>query len=581
MAHELSRDRGQHGRLLPGLHDLRHYDRAWLGGDVLGGITVAAYLVPQVMAYAAVAGLPAVTGLWAALAPLLVYALLGSSRRLSVGPESTTALMSAASVGAIAAGDPATYAGAAAALAMLVGLVCLVGRLVRLGFVADLLSRPVLIGYLAGVAVLMIVGQLDRLTGIDVEGDDPVSEVRFVLTHLDDVALPTVTMALVVAGSLLVAQRLRPHWPHPLIAMLLAAGVTALFSLETHGISTVGAIPAGLPVPGLPSVDLDVLLQLALPAVGIAVVGYTDNVLTARAFAARHHEHVDADQELLALGAANVAVGLTQGFPVSSSGSRTVIGDSLGVKTQLHSLVALVTVLVAMFVLRPVLEAFPDAALAGVVTYAAIRLVDGAEIRRIGHFRRSELVLVLATVAGVLLLDILPGIALAVGLSILDLLRRVARGHDGILGFVPGLAGMHDVDDHPDATTVAGLVIYRYDSPLFFANAEDFRHRALAAVEEAATQDQPVEWLLVNMESNVEVDLTALDSLEDVRGELAARGVVLALARVKQDLRLDLDRVGLTEAIGAERIYPTLPVAVAAYAQEYAARHGSPPVGAP
>jgi len=578
MALRLSRNRDEHGPLLPGLVVLRHYERAWLRGDVLGGVTVAAYLVPQVMAYAAVAGLPPVTGLWASLAPLLVYALLGSSRRLSVGPESTTALMTAAAVGAVVAGDPARYAAVAAMLALIVGVLCLLGRLVRLGFIADLLSRPVLIGYLAGIAVIMVVGQLGRLTGLRVQGDETLEELGYVLGHLGDVQGPTLAMGLAVAGGLLLAQRLRPHWPNPMIAMLLAAAVTWLADLGSHGISTVGAIPAGLPLPGLPDVSFDVVVELALPALGIAVVGYSDNVLTGRAFATRHHERIDADQELLGLGAANLASGFTHGFPVSSSGSRTVIADALGVRTQLHSLVALASVLLVMLAFRPVLGGFPNAALAGVITFAAIRLVDVGEIRRIAHFRSSELVLTAATVVGVLTLGVLPGIGLAVGLSILDLLRRVARGHDGILGFAPGVAGMHDVDDYPRATTVQGLVVYRYDSPLFFANAEDFRHRALAAVTGSVP---PVEWLLVNMESNGEIDLTALDALEDLRSDLGARGVVLALARVKHELRRDLELVGLIERISTDRIFPTLPTAVASYVVEHIARHGVPPVGAP
>jgi SulP family sulfate permease len=578
VAHRLTRSSTRGGSLLPGPGTLRGYQRAWLRGDVVGGITVAAYLVPQVMAYAAVAGLPPATGLSAALPALLVYALLGSSRQLSVGPESTTALMTAAAIGGVAAQDPDRYAAAAAALAIAVGVLCLLGRLLRLGFVADLLSRPVLIGYLAGVALLMITGQLDTLTGMEISADEPLEQVRFVLENLGEVSLPTLALAVLVASTLLVASGLRPHWPWPLIAMLLAAAATVLLDLEERGIATVGSVPRGLPLPEVPDVSLALMLELALPALGVAVVGYTDNVLTARAFASKHAQHVDADQELLALGVANVASGFTQGFPVSSSGSRTAIADALGVRTQLHSLVAVAAVVAAVVLFRPVLEAFPSAALAGVVVYAAIRLVDTDEIGRIARFRRSELVLTGATTAGVLLLGVLPGIGVAIALSILDLLRRVARGHDGILGFVPGLAGMHDVDDHQDAATVEGLVVYRYDSPLFFANAEDFRSRCLDAVE---TAEGPVQWLLVNMEANVEVDLTALDALDEVRTELDARGVTVALARVKTDLREDLDRYGLTESLGPARIYPTLPTAVAAYAAEFAEQHGRPPTGLP
>jgi len=578
VAHELSRNGSGRGPLLPGLAVLRRYERSWLRGDVLGGVTVAAYLVPQVMAYAAVAGLDPVVGLWASVGPLLVYTFLGSSRRLSVGPESTTALMTAAAIGAMTAGDPDRYASAAAALALVVGAVCVFGRLLRLGFLADLLSRPVLVGYLAGIAVLMIVSQLGKLTGMDVQGETPLEETGYVLTHLGDVQGPTLVLALAVTAGLLLAQRLRPTWPNPLLAMMLAALVVWAADLEEQGLTTVGSVPRGLPVPGLPDVELAVVLELLLPAVGVAVVGYSDNVLTGRAFAARHNERIDADQELLALGAANVAAGLMHGFPVSSSGSRTVIGDSLGVRTQLYSVVTVVAVFAGMLALGPVLAAFPLAALGGVVTYAAIRLVDTEEIRRIARFRRSELVVTVATTVGVLVLGVLPGIGVAIALSILELLRRVARGHDGILGYPPGVPGMHDVDDYPDAVQVEGLVVYRYDSPLFFANAEDFRHRALTAVEEA---DPPVAWLLLNMEANVEVDLTALDALEDLRATLADRGVLVALARVKQDLREDLDAFGLTERIGPEHLYMTMPTAVASYVSDFTARHGRPPSGAP
>ncbi len=578
MAHRLTRTSAPRGPLLPGLATLRDYQRGWLRGDLLGGVTVAAYLVPQVMAYAVVAGLPPATGLWAAVPPLLLYSLLGSSRRLSAGPESTTALMTAASVAGMTAGDPERYADAAAALALAVGVVCLAGRLFRLGFVADLLSRPVLIGYLAGIAALMIAGQLGSLSGVDIEAGDPVGQLTELVAERADLNLATLLMAVLVTTALLTANRLRPRWPNPLLAMLAATAVTVAFDLGSAGIATVESIPRGLPLPGLPDLALEEVLQLALPAVGVAVVAYTDNVLEARAFASRHHERIDPDQELLALGATNLASGFGQGFPVSSSGSRTAIGDALGVQSQLHSLVAASTVVTGVLLLRPVLEAFPRPALAGVVVFAALKLVDTREIRRIAHFRRSELVLTAATTAGVLLLGVLSGIAVAVGLSILDLLRRVGRGHDGILGFQPGLAGMHDVDDYPEAETVEGLVVYRYDSPLFFANAEDFRTRCLQAVTGAP---RPVEWLLVNMEANVEVDLTALDALDELREELAADGVVVALARVKTDLREDLDRYGFVDELGEDLIFPTLPTAVAAYRDGFCQRHGRPPRGAP
>ena len=563
-------------RVAPGLWSLLHYHRGWVRGDLLAGVTVAAYLVPQVMAYADIAGLPAVVGLWGIIGPLLVYAVLGSSRQLSIGPESTTALMTAAAIGAMAGSDPDRYANLAAGLAIAVGLMCLLGYLGRLGFLADLLSRPVLVGYMAGIAVLMVVSQLGKLTGLTVQGDTPVQETVYTLGHLDEIVPSTLVMALAVLVLLLVAQHFRPRWPSPLIVMLLATAATSLFDLAEHGIAVVGQIPSGLPTPGLPDLDPATMLQLAVPAIGVAIVGYSDNVLTARAFASRRHERIDANQEFLALGVANLSSGLFHTFPVSSSASRTVIGDALGSRSQLYSLVTLVVVLFTMIFLSPVLAAFPLAALGGIVVFAAIRLVDVPELRRIAGFRRSELVLALATTGSVLLLGVLPGIAAAVGLSILDLLYRVARPHDAVLGYAPDVAGMHDVEDYPAAQQVPGLVVYRYDSPIFFANAEDFARRALAAVEES---EEPVEWFLLNAEANIEVDLTGVDALDEVRRTLTERGIVFALARVKQELRAQLDAAGFVERVGEDHIFMTLPTAVVAYAEAYAARHGEPPPG--
>jgi MFS superfamily sulfate permease-like transporter len=332
------------------------------------------------------------------------------------------------------------------------------------------------------------------------------------------------------------------------------------FDLERHGMAVVGAVAAGLPDPALPAVA-DVR-HLLLPALGVLVVGYTDTVLTARAFAARAGQGVDANQEFLAMGVANVGAGLLRGFPVSSSGSRTALAVAAGGRTQVYSLVTLACVAAVLLFAGPLLARFPTAALAALVVYAATRLVDVEGFRRLARFRRSELLLAVAALGGVLVLDVLWGVLLAVGLSVAEMLHRVARPHDAVQGFVPGLAGMHDVDDYPEATTEPGLVVYRYDSPLFFANAHDFRRRALAAI---ASQAQPVRWFVLNVEANVEVDSTALDAVEELRAELARRGIVFALARVKQDLAVALDAYGLTAAVGADRIFPTLPTAVDAY----------------
>ena len=523
------------------------------------------------MAYATVAGLPPVVGLWAALPALVIYAVLGSSTSLSMGPEATTALMTAIAIGPLATGDPARYAGLAATLALLVGVMSVAAWLLRLGFVADLLSRPVLVGYLAGVAVIMIADQLRRVTGVPVTGKTFGPQIVSFASHLGRLQPATVAMATAVLVFLLVLQARWPHAPGPLLAILGATAATAAFGLASHGVAVVGPIPAALPVPGLPDVHPAVLRELLLPAFTVLIVGFSDDVLTARSFA-RRDETIAANRELLALGTANVGASLVRGFPVSSSASRTAIGVATGSRTQLYSLTAATTVVAVLLFARPLLERFPAAALGAIVIYAALRLVDIAAFRRLFAFRRTELAIALATCVAVLSLNILYGVLAAIGLSVADLLVRVARPHDAILGLVPGLAGMHDVDDYPQGRTIPGLVVYRYDAPLFFANAEDFRRRALSA---AGRGSGPLRWFVLNVEANVEVDFTALEALDAVREEISRQGAVFALARVKQDLLARLRSFGLAEKIGEERLFPTLPTAVQAY-QEWVREQRQP-----
>jgi SulP family sulfate permease len=542
---------------------IRGYERGWLRGDVLAGVTVTAYLIPQVMAYAEVAGVPPESALWAVVGGLTLYVALGSSRQLSVGPESTTALMTATALGSlVAVGDARVPL--AAALALMVAACCALGWLLRLGALADLLSRPVLVGYLAGIAFTMAASQLGKLVGVSEDASTFADELRQVLTHLGDADRPTATLGLATLTFLLVFSRFFPRAPTALFGMLGATTVVWLFDLQDRGIAVVGDIPAGLAAPGLPDVGGDDLVALIGPAVGIAFVAYTDNILTGRAFASRHGQVVDAQRELLALGGANLGAGLVGGLPVSSSGSRTAIGDAVGQRTQLGGLVTVACTVLALLTLRPVLSVFPVAGLAAVVVYAATRLVDVRELVRFGRFRTSELVLALATTVSVLVLDVLLGIVAAIALSVLDLLRRVARPHDAVLGIVPGLAGMHDVDDYPSAQVVPGLMIYRYDSPLFFANAEDFRLRALAAVDEAVT---PVRWFVLNAEAISEVDITATDALEQLRAELERRGIVVGVARMKLELKVDLARTTFLQHVPDDRIFATLPTTVEAYQQ--------------
>jgi SulP family sulfate permease len=536
-------------RLARGFVMLRRYRRTWLRPDLIAGVTITAYLVPQVMAYAQLAGLDPVVGLWSAVLPAVAYGLLTTSRHISIGPESTTAVMVIAAVAPLAGGDPIRFAALAAALAALVGIVCLIAGALRLGFLGDLLSQPILVGYMAGVALIMVLSQLGRLTGIETAAEGLLE-------------------GLGVVGFLLLVAWLRPGAPGPLIAVIGATAVVALLGLEEAGVEVVGEIPAGLPPIGLPAVALSDLPLLVASAVGIAVVAYTDVILTGRAFADRRGYELDPNAELVALGGANVAAGLTAGMPVSSSGSRTAIGDSVGGQTQLAAIVAGLAVIVVLVALGGLLARFPSAALGGLVVFAGLRLIDVAGLRRLGRFRPSELGLAIAAAVGVLVAGVLVGILIAIALSVMDLFARVARPAWAVLGRAPGVAGLHDVTDYPDAVTIPGLVVFRYDAPLCFANANDFRTRALAAVE---AESEPVEWLLLNAEANVEVDLTAADALGQLHDELERRGIVLALARVKQDLREQLERIGLITHIGPERIYATLPVALEAFEHRNAA----------
>jgi high affinity sulfate transporter 1 len=545
--------------LLPGLKRLLSYQPSWLRGDLLAGITVAAYLIPQCMAYGELAGVEPVVGLWAILPPMIIYTLLGSSYQLSVGPESTTAVMTAAAVSPLLAQGGSNYASLTSLLAIIVGIVCFIGYFARLGFLADLLSKPILIGYMAGVAIIMMAGQLGKISGMKIESETVFGQIVEFLSHINQIHLPTFILALCILVFLLVIQRQWPNAPGPLLAALLATAAVSIFALEKQGIAIIGEIPAGLPYFAFPSVSLKYLVYLTTAAIGIALVGYSDNVLTSRAFATRNGYKIDANQELLALGASNLGTGLMQGFPVSSSGSRTAIGDSLGTKTQLFSLVALVVVILVLLFLRPLLALFPKAALGAIVIYAAIRLIEIPEFIRLLNFKRSEFRLALITLIGVLATDILVGVGVAVGLSVIDLFARIARPHDAVLGEVPNLAGLHDIEDWEDTKTIPGLVIYRYDAPLCFANSENFKRRAMQAID---SEIVPVKWFILNAEAIVEIDITAADVLEELRRELASRHITIALARVKQDLYIQLKKAGLVESIGANRIYPTLHTAI-------------------
>ncbi len=529
--------------------------------NLIAGLTVTAYLVPQVMAYAIIAGLSPVTGLWGALIALPVYALLGTSRWLSFGPESSVAVMASALIVPLVAAGQATPATAAAALALAVGLAGLVAGILRLSFIADLLSRPILVGYMAGIAVLMINSQIDRVLGTSTPDSDTVFEHGLLLLDASPQWSAMMTAGCVLV-SLVIASRTRWRAFAPLISLFLGVVVAWLLNVTGNAVELLGDIPAGLPSPKIPAMPVDVLPEIALAALGVLIVAYADSTLTGRSFHRLDDPPLKPATELRALSFANIGSGLFQGMPVSTSGSRSAVARASGATSQGYSIAAALFLAIVLLVAGPILEVVPQAALGALVVYAAILLIDVNDFRRLWRFRRSEFWVATTTTAGVLVFGVLYGVLIAVALSVLLLLVEVARPHFAALGFVPGLAGMHDIGDFDNAEEEPGLLIFRYDSPLFFANADHF----LAKAREMIGERMPgLQWFALQCEAIIEIDSTGVDAVEALAEELRAAGVHFVLVRAKSELVEELQSAGTLDLIGGEHVYPTLPTLVEAY----------------
>ncbi|MFC6239542.1 SulP family inorganic anion transporter [Longivirga aurantiaca] len=545
--------------------------REHLGGrNLIAGLVVGAYLVPQAMAYGELAGVGASAGLTVALIPLLLYPLLGRTKWLSLGPESAVALMAAATVGPIAASLDLPVPQLLGIVSILTGAILLAARAAKAGFVTDLLSKPVLIGYLTGVALVMVISQVSRVLGDDVAADTIVVFVQDLLDGVD-VNWWSLAIGLGTLGVILAFHTWLPSIPGTLVAIGL--GVLAGYTLP---VDTIGSFELAMPQIAWEPIPMSAISELLLAAAAIAVVAYTDVIVVARAFS--DGDRVDANREMTALGVTDVVGGLFGGYPISASSSRTAIARMNGATSRFYSWIVAVVLIVSAVTLSSVLAYLPQATLGGIILYAAWTLYDRKGWESLWRLRFGEVVVAGACAAGVVVLGILPGIGIAVGLSVAELLLRLSRPHEGVLGFVPGIPGMHDVDDYADAEQVPGLVVYRYDSPLFFANSNDFFSQALEAADTPGCR-----WFLLNVEANVEVDSTGLDALAALHDELSSRGILFALARVKTDLRLPMERYGVAALIGEENMYATLPTAVAAY-RAWAEAHPAvqpPPAAAP
>jgi high affinity sulfate transporter 1 len=556
-------------RYLPGLDSLLHYRREWLSHDIVAGAVLAAVIVPVGMAYAELAGLPPVVGLYASLVPLLAYVVFGPSRVLTVGPDSTTAPLVAAAIIPLAGADVAERIALGGMLALMVGALALFVGLARLGFVTELLSRPVRVGYMNGVALIIIVSQLPKLFGFKGDGDGVVAQVVWFGTHLSTANLVALGFGLGTLALILTLRLIAPKVPGVLVAAVLAGVISAALGLGARfGVPTVGAMPQGLPFPRWPSVPLGEVGALFAAAMGIAVITLTDTTVMSRVFAARLHYSADTDQELTAIGVTNLAAGLFQGFPVSGSQTRTAVSVEAGAKSQGAALAGAVMLAVLLVAAPWLLETLPISVLAAIVIVAGISLADVRGTVKLMRIRRTEFGLSIAAFLGVAFLGVLPGVFLAVALSLLNFVRRLWRPHDAVLGRAPGVKGYHDIGDFTEAQQVPGLLLFRFDAPLFFANGEMFRRRVLDLVEAA---DPPVKRVVIAAEPITDVDTTAIDPLGRLVDDLADQGVEFGFAELKHPVREHLEDYGFIEKLGQDRLYPTLGSAVHAFVRDHGA----------
>ena len=551
-------------RWLPGLDTLRRYETAWLPHDIFAGIVLATMLVPVGIAYAAASGLPGIYGLYATIIPLLAYALFGPSRILVLGPDSALAAVILGVVLPLSGGDPLRAATLAGMMAIVSGTVCILAGIARLGFVTDLLSKPIRYGYMNGIALTVLISQLPKLFGISVEGGGPLRSLWAIAGAI--LAGNTNWVAFGIGlGTLMVILLLQNNrrLPGILIAVVGATSVVGALGLGTHhGVAVLGPLPQGLPGFAVPWIAYSDIFPVLIGGCAIALVSFADTSMLSRAYAARLGDHVDPNQEMVGLGTANLATGFFQGFPISSSGSRTPVAEAAGARTQLTSVVGALAIAFLLLVAPNLLQYLPTAALAAVVIAAAIGLIEITELRRIYRIQQWEFWLSIVCFIGVAVLGVIPGIGLAIAIAIAEFLWDGWRPHSAILGRAHGVKGYHDITRYPDASRIPGLVLFRWDAPLFFANAEFFKERVLDAVAESPT---PVRWLVVAAEPVTSVDVTAADTIAELDEALHARGIEFCFAELKDPVKDKLKRFGLFAQVGENYFFPTIGAAVSGY----------------
>jgi high affinity sulfate transporter 1 len=549
---------------LPGIETLRRYQAAWLPHDIFAGLVLATMLVPVGIAYAVASGLPGIYGLYATIVPLLVYTLFGPSRILVLGPDSALAAVILGVVVPLSGGDPLRAATLAAMMAIVSGTVCILAGIGRLGFVTELLSKPIRYGYMNGIALTVLISQLPKFFGFSVESKGPLRDLWAIADAILDGKTNWVAFG-VGLGTLLVILLLKDskRLPGILIAVVGATVVVAALGLGTHyGVKVLGPLPQGLPVFAIPLIGYNDLFPVLIGGCAIALVSFADTSVLSRAYAARLGTHVDPNQEMVGLGAANLATGFFQGFPISSSASRTPVAEAAGARTQLTSVVGALAIAVLLLVAPNLLQHLPTAALAAVVIAAAIGLFEVTDLKRIYRIQQWEFWLAMVCFVGVAVFGVIPGIGLAIALAIIEFLWDGWRPHSAVLGRAHGVKGYHDITRYPDARQIPGLILFRWDAPLFFANAEFFRERILDAVAKSAT---PVRWLVVAAEPVTSVDVSAGDTVAELDETLHAQGIELCFAELKDPVKDKLKRFGLFSQLGEQYFFPTIGAAVSSY----------------
>ena len=552
-------------RIAPGLEAFSHYETAWLRGDLAAGLSVAAVALPVGIAYSDLAGVPAVIGMYAAIFPLFAYALFGSSRQLMTGPDAATCIMVAAILGPLAGGDTERYQGLMVVLTLCAGLIYVVAGTARLGFIANFLSLPILTGFLNGIALLIIAGQLPKLLGYSSEAGDFFPKLLEFVNKVDESHVPTLMLGFALLAGLVALRRFAPRLPNPLVIVILGIALVVSLGLDAKGIAVLGSVPAGLPPAfHLPDLDFGQTKTILRDATALVLVSFTSGILTAKSFAQRNRYEINANQELIGFGAANIASGLAQGFPVTGADSRTAVNNAMGGKSQLVGIVAGGAMLLILFFLTEPLAYVPIAALAAVIIVSAAGLFDFSTLREIGTVSRYELAFSVGTTLGVLILGVLPGVMLAVVFSLVMLLAIESKPTDAVLGRVPGMKGFHAREDYPEAETIPGLLVYRFNADIVFFNVDHFKERVMAAITASPT---PVEWVVIDASPINFVDVTALKKFDEMKGQLAARGIVLAVARRKRTLERFLEArwINARRELNQDYNFHTIKAAVSAF----------------